>query len=227
MRRLEDQTTERTKHAAQVQYDTKRKKATIQSEVYQSRVRGSDMVGHSALSVVLLCSYCVLQRVEMQAKTSLGHFKVSGITEKTTGRNTKVDIATQLDGMELSGVVSLGRADPTLADQQTSTYILHIMQNRVQLFTNPWAISIFGKLDDVIWPVPSKSYIFSPPPISMDPDRPLNPSQQAVVSTMLGSPYQDQMVLVQGPPGTGKVWSFCVILTRCSPFLRLLSLLPM
>jgi hypothetical protein len=162
----------------------------------------------------------------MQAKTSLGQFKVSGVTERTTGRNTKVNIATQLEGMELSGVVSLGRADPTLADQQTSTYILHIMQNRVQLFTNPWAISIFGKLDDVVWPVPSKSYIFSPPPISMDPDRPLNPSQQAVVSTMLGSPYQDQMVLVQGPPGTGKVWSFCVTMTGCSPFLRLQSLQP-
>jgi hypothetical protein len=139
-----------------------------------------------------------VQQVQIEATTSLGSFKVSGTTNTSSGRKTKVDVTAKLKGMDLSEVVSHGADDPTLADQATSAYILRVLQSQEKVFTNPWAQTIFGQLEDVVWPSPTRNEVFPLSPVIMDPDRPLNSSQLKVVTTMLSPPISNQIMLVQG-----------------------------
>jgi hypothetical protein len=124
----------------------------------------------------------------------------------TRGKTSILDTAgTSLDGLEVTSITSEGDLHTTNAEVANEEYILHILQNKQTLLNNPWSKSIYGNAEDVKWPpLPSKP-AYLPPPILVDPERPLNASQENVVTSMLSSPASNQILIVQGPPGTGKV----------------------
>jgi hypothetical protein len=144
----------------------------------------------------------------VEVKTTYGTFTKEASIKKTEGKLSALDVnGAVLDGVDFSSITTEGDSRLTHAELAIEGYILCILQDKDTLLNNPWSKSIYGKPDTVVWPpLPSKP-VYEVPELLLDPDRPLNASQETVVSTMLSAPSKNQIMIVQGPPGTGKVKS--------------------
>jgi hypothetical protein len=143
----------------------------------------------------------------VEVKTAYGTFTKEANITKTNGKISALDVdGAVLEGVDFTSITTEGDSRLTRAEEAIEAYILRILQDKVALLNNPWSQSIYGKPDTVVWPTLPAKPVYQVPELLVDPDRsPLNPSQEAVVSTMLSSPASNQIMVVQGPPGTGKV----------------------
>jgi len=102
-------------------------------------------------------------------------------------------------------ITTISHVDPTQAELKRDAHILRVLQQQITLTDNPFT--------HLIWQAPGDSSPEWPahftttdhvPPLRMDPNRPMNNSQQTAVLHMLKLDNDHRITLIQGPPGTGK-----------------------
>lgn len=100
-------------------------------------------------------------------------------------------------------VTTVGKQQPTQAEELKRSVIMKVLQNRVSLFDHPLAERIW--FPKPLQPVDIPASPSEAAPISIVfPMRQLNPSQTSAVRAILSDTEDDAVVLIHGPPGTGK-----------------------
>lgn len=116
-----------------------------------------------------------------------------------------MDVGHNLEGKEISSIISTGKEPPTQAESELGLAILSILQGTLSLLDNHWMKAIWFPSQPINWPES-----FSSPPdfhdieIQEHPDAPLNDSQHTAITKMLSPSLSTHLTLIQGPPGTGK-----------------------
>lgn len=131
------------------------------------------------------------------------------------GRSARVSVKQNVG--KIQSVVTIGKEDPTSAENRRSEIVLAAFQGSQNLFDNGFLRKMFFPefpADKLVWPSPIPG---SAPPVHF-PHRKLNNSQQRAVEHCLSRSEKRRVVLIRGPPGTGGCFSltFRLILTFCS-----------
>ena len=130
-----------------------------------------------------------------------GTYRVCGQVAKAAGKTASIKTDIKLDGKAVSGMVTIGRSQYTLAEQDRAQLVLEVLQGKSIIWDNPWLKAING--DAAPWP---EDWAAEKPQSASieEPDYPLNASQFHAIRHMLSSNSDTHISLVQGPPGTGK-----------------------
>ena len=126
--------------------------------------------------------------------------KLEGRAVRVQGRAATISLKGPVNGNIIKSVHTIGKEDPTCAEDQRAMIVLKTLQRRVSFLSQRFVQSLF---------LPSKtpSGAVSPcraaPTISF-PQRPLNTSQIQAVQRILSDRPRDEITVIRGPPGTGK-----------------------
>lgn len=151
-----------------------------------------------------------MQNLKVEAVSSLGRFTVTGENLDTSGRTSTVKTTTNLNGLELNTVSSVGRDALTSADVAKLQTIRKLLQGDSAL-SSPFHQAIYvSSTDSVEWPTAWSDSDSPPIPIVQDEAQPLNISQEEAVTAMLDIASSSHLCLVQGPPGE------CHFSNKCS-----------
>ena len=96
-------------------------------------------------------------------------------------------------------VSTIGK-DATYAEIARRGIILHVLQDRTSLLSQPFFQCIWLPHERTPWP--KQDHQTLEPPIHFP--RPLNHSQRTAVKKILSSDDDNRVVMIHGPPGTGK-----------------------
>jgi hypothetical protein len=143
------------------------------------------------------------QRVKVNVSGANGSYVLNAQAGAVSGRSGIVNTAGNLGGKDVVAVTTYGREGLTKSEAQREATLLRILQGDKGGFSaNPWVQNIWFPSDTPKWPAPWAVIIkANPEPFEVDPDRPLNDSQQLAVKHMLSQEDEDRIVLIQGPPG--------------------------
>lgn len=113
-----------------------------------------------------------------------------------------------LEGKEVTSIVSKGRGDPTQAEFHRAMVVLQTLQGLKSTFKSPWTKALQLPSSDIIYPELHLSSLIASLsggiPLHSDPNIPINLSQTAAIQHMLSLAPKSRISLIQGPPGTGK-----------------------
>jgi regulator of nonsense transcripts 1 len=124
---------------------------------------------------------------------------VTGQAAKVAGRSATIFLHGTFKGDKIRSVSTIGREEPTCAEEQRGKVILQTLQRSTNLLKLPFVQSIWLPSEKPEWPHPAR------PAVSLHfPSRPLNLAQISAVEAILSSNDSDRLCLIHGPPGTGK-----------------------
>lgn len=127
---------------------------------------------------------------------------MKGKAGKILGKSGSLTTNGDLSSKTITSLTTIGREGPTMAEAQRAATLLRILQGEPgSLINNPWVQNIWFSTS-FQWPAPWALIVpANPISLEVDPERPLNDSQQVAVQHMLSMDDKDRIVLIQGPPG--------------------------
>lgn len=135
-------------------------------------------------------------------------YSVPGQVSSTRGRSSTISPNPQwalaAEGI-ITSLTTVGREDPTAAEEKRAAIVLQILQGDIGLLTdNPWIQNIWFPSDgSFAWPAGWNIPTVVSPSGNLGRHN-LNDSQQQAVQSMLSMTDSHRLCLIQGPPGTGK-----------------------
>ncbi|KAL4064438.1 hypothetical protein J3A83DRAFT_604055 [Scleroderma citrinum] len=124
----------------------------------------------------------------------------AGRARRVNGRSAQVMVNGPIKG-EITSVSTIGKEGMTYAEVARREVILHILQNRTSLLSEPFFQHIWLPHEHVSW---SRQDSKIPAPQIYFPERSLNPSQERAVEKIMSFSDNNRVVMIHGPPGTGK-----------------------
>jgi len=143
----------------------------------------------------MLCKVLLIETKNGTSKNS-----VAGRTTQVQGRKVQVSVDGPVRG-EIVSVSTIGKDDMNFAETARQVTILHTLQRRTSILSQPFFQRIWLPHERTSWPKQGHRTL---EPSVYFPRRTLNPSQEMAVEKILSSDDDNRVVMVHGPPGTGK-----------------------
>ncbi|THH33182.1 hypothetical protein EUX98_g960 [Antrodiella citrinella] len=148
--------------------------------------------------------------VQMLVQDQYGYvFTVHGRTSDVSGQHADIVASSSsfnFHAKTILDITTISLDDPTMAEVKRDAHILRMLQQQDTFTNNPFIHLIWQNHEDSPPDWPAAKYRTSDyvPPVRMDPNRPMNNSQQTAVLHMLKLDNNHRITIIQGPPGTGK-----------------------
>jgi hypothetical protein len=123
---------------------------------------------------------------------------MTGRATGVNGRAAKIGLHGTGNVTNIKAVYTIGKEEPTSAEEQRALLVLKALYQIVTLLQNPFISAIWKPLNR---PAAVTAVVGSAVPFYF-PSRPLNPSQRRAVERALDP--SEMITMIQGPPGSGK-----------------------
>ena len=143
----------------------------------------------------MLCKVVLIETKNGTSKNS-----VAGRARQVQGRKAQVSVDGPVSG-EIVSVSTIGKEEMNFAEIARQVIILHVLQDRTSLLSQPFFQRIWLPHERTSWPKRGSRTL---DPSIYFPQRALNPSQEMAVEKILSSDDDNRIVMIHGPPGTGK-----------------------
>ena len=138
--------------------------------------------------------------VLIETKNGTSKKNVAGRARQVEGRSAQVSVDGSVSG-EIASVSTIGKEDMNPAEAARQEIILHVLQSRISLLSQPFFQHIWLPHERTSWPEQQGGTL---DPHIYFPGRSLNPSQEMAVEKIMSSDDDNRVVMIHGPPGTGK-----------------------
>ncbi|KAK0204841.1 hypothetical protein DFS33DRAFT_700494 [Desarmillaria ectypa] len=182
--RLTDLKPLRTHNEVEAEFDYKNGKVNVSSARFKNRVRKSSA-----------------QTMEISSTDGNGLPKTTyGRVLRVEGRAATITIQGHLSTQAPLKVATIGREEPTQAEQAKATIILATLQQSSTILDHPFIQALWFPRSEIFW---AKVSSFTRRVTINFPDE-LNDSQRRAVNLILSNLDAHRVTVIQGPPGTGK-----------------------
>ena len=189
-----------TKNDVRCDFTVKQDTVNLTCERFRTRIRRSgNQVCFFTLAGICHCN-ALLKVILLETKNGTSTNKVTGRAKHVEGRSAHVSFNGLVDG-EIVSVNTIGKEEMSYAQAARHTIILHVLQNRTSLLSQPFFQRIWLPHGRTLW-LKQGRRIFEPD--IYFPGRSLNPSQEMAVEKIVSSDDENRVVMIHGPPGTGK-----------------------